>query len=116
MTGTEILVPRKTNLKGSKETIWLHEDSMNGIPPTFTERSAASTGRDASTTTTAYTCGSKCGQETKPVDSRQGTGDEHRAGTDYTCCCPGIVSYDIDMDGGSKRLFMPETVVEVFNE
>ena len=75
-----------TNLKGGGGTIWLHEDSMNGIPPTFTERSAASTGREASTRTTAYTCGSKCGQETKPVDSRQGTGDEHRAGTDYTCC------------------------------
>ena len=36
--------------------------------------------------------------------------------TDYPCCRPGIVSYDIDMDGGSKRLFIPETVVEVFNE
>lgn len=85
MTETAILVPRKTNLKGSKETIWLHEDSMSGIPH-LNGSSAASTGRDASTTTTAYTCGSKCGQETKPVDSRQGTGDEHRAGTDYTCC------------------------------
>lgn len=45
----------------------------------------------------------KHGQRTMPI-------------TDYTCCRPGIVSYDIDMDGGSKRLFIPETVVEVFNE
>ena len=43
----------KTNLKGSEETIWLHENSMSGIPH-LNGSSVASTGRDASTTTTVH--------------------------------------------------------------
>lgn len=45
-----------TNLRGCKCTIWLHEDSMSGIPHLYGafSRSAALTGRNASTMTTAH--------------------------------------------------------------
>lgn len=47
----------KTNLRGSKGQVYLHLESQSGIPPPFTARSAASTGRDRSTTTMTSTCG-----------------------------------------------------------
>ena len=72
-----------TNLKGYKCTIWLHEDSMSGIPHlhgAYCRIDGQGRVNKDHGTPAGATCSRVCGQETKPDDSRQGTGDEHRAG------------------------------------
>ena len=49
------IVSARTNISGSKSSVWLHEESDSGIP-IFMPSSAVWTRTGTSTTTTPYTC------------------------------------------------------------